>query len=505
MSMKVGRRGQAAPHAAYIARAGKYGRYLERGEKLEATEAGNMPAWARDNPLEFWQAADAYERANGTTYREMEIALPRELDAAQRVALVRDFVRQEIGERHAYQWAIHAPTAADGKEQPHVHLMISERQVDGIERDPEQYFKRYNARAPEKGGARKGYGPHAGKTLTRAERVADLKALRMRWEAICNAHLARAGVSARIDMRSHAERGTGLEPERKMLPSEWRSGGKAKVIEWRQARAELAEARQELARIVPDARAAILDLEARERAERERREAEERQRIEAERQRREQAQREQAQRQAEEVARLRQARLAILEAEQQAQREQQARREARERARREVVRLREQIERLRGAEEQDSAVVQAKARLQELERQYRQARGREERAQREAAQWREAHPIRAALHDNDLIRAAYLIERGQVEAQARSERQALGDSIEEADMQVVWLRREAKARARAEAEQLQVRLDVLEGMLEHEMEQVEEAQEAQHQVQWEAMEAEHEAPEDGGEPDGPGW
>ncbi|EMG9491742.1 MobA/MobL family protein, partial [Serratia marcescens] len=227
LSMKVGKAGKAGPHAAYIAREGQYADRLERGEKLEATEAGNMPAWAQSNPQAFWQAADAFERKNGTTYREMEIALPRELDADQRAALVREFVRQEIGDRHAYQWAIHTPTAADGQEQPHVHLMFSERQRDGIERDPEQYFKRYNAKAPEKGGARKGYGPSAGQTLTKAERAAELKELRGRWEAMCNAHLERAGVEQRIDMRSHAERGTGLEPERKQLPSQWRGQGRA--------------------------------------------------------------------------------------------------------------------------------------------------------------------------------------------------------------------------------------------------------------------------------------
>jgi len=270
LSMKVGKAGKAGPHAAYIAREGQYANRLERGERLEATEAGNMPAWAQSNPLAFWQAADAYERKNGTTYREMEIALPRELDADQRAALVREFVRQEIGDRHAYQWAIHVPTAADGGEQPHVHLMFSERQRDGIERDPEQYFKRYNAKAPEKGGARKGYGPSAGKTLTKAERAAELKELRGRWEAMCNAHLERAGLEQRIDMRSHAERGTGLEPERKQLPSQWRGQGRANVIEFRQARAELAEARQELARAVPDARAEVIHLEA----ERQRRDAE---------------------------------------------------------------------------------------------------------------------------------------------------------------------------------------------------------------------------------------
>ena len=209
LSMKVGKVGKAGPHAAYIAREGKYAARLDRNEKLEATESGNMPAWAKHCPQEFWSAADSNERKNGTTYREMEIALPRELSPQQRVDLVQDFVRQEIGDRHAYQWAIHSPKAADGGEQPHLHLMFSERQHDHIERDPEHYFKRYNSKNPAIGGARKGYGASAGLTLSLAERKTELRQLRDRWEKSCNAHLEQAGVTERIDMRSHAERNTG--------------------------------------------------------------------------------------------------------------------------------------------------------------------------------------------------------------------------------------------------------------------------------------------------------
>lgn len=261
--MKVGKAGKAGPHAAYIAREGQYANRLDKGERLDATEVGNMPTWAEGQTQMFWIAADALERANGTTYREMEIALPRELDSAQRIELAREWVKQEIGERHAYQWAIHVPTAADGKDQPHLHLMFSERQVDGIERDPEQYFKRYNAKTPEKGGARKGYGEHAGQTLTLAERIGDLKALRTRWEDACNGALERAQRAERIDMRSHAERGTGLEPERKLLPIEWRDQKqRAQVIEFRAARVELDSANRELAREVPDMRGEVVSLEA---------------------------------------------------------------------------------------------------------------------------------------------------------------------------------------------------------------------------------------------------
>lgn len=282
LSMKVGKSGSAAPHAAYIAREGRYANRLEKGEKLEATEAGNMPAWAQKTPQAFWQAADANERKNGTTYREMEIALPRELNKRERVELVRDFVRQEIGERHAYQWAIHSPKAADGDRQPHVHLMFSERQRDGIERDPEHYFKRYNGKNPERGGAKKGYGSNAGQTLTKIERVAELKALRGRWERMCNDHLASIGSDARIDMRSYREQGRDIAPEAKQLPSQWRDPAQRGVIlEFRQANKDAAEAQRELAPVVPNAGADLIDLQA-ERQRRDARDAERERRRQAE-------------------------------------------------------------------------------------------------------------------------------------------------------------------------------------------------------------------------------
>ena len=264
LAMKVGKAGKAAPHAAYIAREGQYAGRLEQGEVLEATEAGNMPAWAQANAQEFWKAADANERANGTTYREMEIALPRELSPDDRVALVRDWVAQEIGDRHAYQWAIHVPKAADGGEQPHVHLMFSERQRDGIERDPEQTFKRYNAKAPEKGGARKGYGDtHDGLKgpERKAARVDDLKALRGRWADACNQALERAGKGERIDMRSYAAQGVAELAEAKQLPSEWRDPEKrGNVIEFRAAKAEQRAAVAEVVRQMPNP-AKLIDLE----------------------------------------------------------------------------------------------------------------------------------------------------------------------------------------------------------------------------------------------------
>lgn len=202
-SVKVGGKGQASGHAAYIVREGHY---AERDgyEDLEATGYGNLPSWAEHEPSVFWSAADRHERANGATYREIEIALPRELNPDQRQALVLDFIQHEIGERHAHQWAIHNPGAAlAGGEQPHAHLMYSERTVDGIERAAEQYFKRYNGKHPELGGCRKD-------SAGTEERLLET---RQRWAEVQNAHLQQHGHAARVDHRSLADQGIERAPE----------------------------------------------------------------------------------------------------------------------------------------------------------------------------------------------------------------------------------------------------------------------------------------------------
>ena len=239
-SVKAGGKGKASGHAAYIAREGYY---AERDgyEDLEATGHGNLPAWADGEPARFWTAADRHERANGATYREIEIALPRELNPAQRQDLVLDFIRQEIGDRHAHQWAIHNPGAAlAGGEQPHAHLMYSERTIDGIERDPEQYFKRYNGKHPELGGCRKD-------SAGTEERLLET---RQRWADVQNAHLQQHGHAARVDHRSLADQGIDRAPEQhlggrrvRQLAPEQREA----LLERREAEDELRQSQRELA------------------------------------------------------------------------------------------------------------------------------------------------------------------------------------------------------------------------------------------------------------------
>lgn len=142
----------------YITRTAGFKNYKETShEQIEFVQSGNLPAFAEHDPTVFWQAADLYERKNGRVCSSLVIALPKELNQNQRILLAEQFIA-EFADRYQfpYSCAIHNHVGTlGGEEQPHLHLMYSERHVDGIDRTPEQFFKRYNSKQPEKGGAQK--------------------------------------------------------------------------------------------------------------------------------------------------------------------------------------------------------------------------------------------------------------------------------------------------------------------------------------------------------------
>ena len=89
----------ASAKSDYIEREG---RYEPDREELEHRESENMPEWAKDDPRSYWEAADEHERANGSLYREIQFALPRELNKQERRELASGFARRLTeGERLA--------------------------------------------------------------------------------------------------------------------------------------------------------------------------------------------------------------------------------------------------------------------------------------------------------------------------------------------------------------------------------------------------------------------
>ena len=234
LSVKVGGKGKALAHAQYIAREGEY--KVKHQEKLEAVEHGNLPHWAQGNPNLFWQCADEFERKNGAAYREIEIALPRELTPKQRQDLVQVFVEQELGDQHAYTWAIHSPKASiEGGEQPHAHIMFSERIQDGIDRGADQFFKRYNSKHPERGGCQK-----SNTTKSAEQRKTELVELRERFADLQNAFLEEYGHADRVDHRSLADQGIDRIPEKHLgwIDSQ-KQASKDLLLEYREANQSL--------------------------------------------------------------------------------------------------------------------------------------------------------------------------------------------------------------------------------------------------------------------------
>lgn len=197
VKFKNGKKGMGTPHFDYIMRDGKYAPKADDLERLVISDSGNMPEWAMNDPKFYWSMADELERENGRIYKEHIIALPRGLDDQQLEQLARDLIKEHIGDKHPYSFAIHAPQASDGKEQPHLHFMYSERTLDGIDRGADTFFKRYNSKNPSKGGCKK-----ANLAMRKGEARQQAKELRQRIGDTINKHLELANRTERIDMRS---------------------------------------------------------------------------------------------------------------------------------------------------------------------------------------------------------------------------------------------------------------------------------------------------------------
>jgi MobA/MobL family len=109
LSFRSGSRGRGASGAAahdYVTREGEYDD--ENRDPAIYTESDHMPSWAEEDPREYWDAADLYERANGRLYVSADFALPRELSVEDQIELARDFAHDLTDEEQLpYTLAIH--------------------------------------------------------------------------------------------------------------------------------------------------------------------------------------------------------------------------------------------------------------------------------------------------------------------------------------------------------------------------------------------------------------
>ena len=139
----------------------------------------------------LWNAVESGEvRKDAQLARDVEFAIPREMNEADGIALARDFVAREFVARGMIaDLNVHWDKAAGGSPKPHAHVMLSMREV-----------------GPD------GFG--------QKERDWNSKELlqewRVNWADHVNTRMAELGLEARVDHRTLEAQGIPLEPQHKI-------------------------------------------------------------------------------------------------------------------------------------------------------------------------------------------------------------------------------------------------------------------------------------------------
>ncbi len=153
---------------------------------------GAPEAW-RDRER-LWNDVEAAElRKDAQLAREIEFAIPRELDQAEGIRLAREFVSREFVARGIVaDLNVHWDVGEDGSPKPHAHVMLSLREV-----------------------SEDGFGPK----VREWNRTELLTHWREAWADHVNVRLAELDIDARVDHRSLDAQGIELEPQHKIGPA----------------------------------------------------------------------------------------------------------------------------------------------------------------------------------------------------------------------------------------------------------------------------------------------
>ncbi|RWX39630.1 Ti-type conjugative transfer relaxase TraA, partial [Rhizobium leguminosarum] len=184
-----------------------------------------IPAWLRSAisgqsvakaSEALWNAVDAFEkRADAQLARELIIALPEELTRAENIALVREFVLDNLTAKGMVaDWVYH-----DKDGNPHIHLMTTLRPLAEEGFGPKKVpvcgedGKPLRVVTPDRPNGKVVYKLWAGDKET-------LQAWKIAWAETASRHLALAGHEIRLDGRSYAEQGLDGIAQKHLGPEE---------------------------------------------------------------------------------------------------------------------------------------------------------------------------------------------------------------------------------------------------------------------------------------------
>ena len=154
----------------------------------------------------LWNAVEAGEkRIDAQLAREIEFAIPRELDQQQGIRLAREFVRAEFVDRGMIaDLNVHWDIGPDGLAKPHAHVMLTMREVgeDGF-----------------------------GAKVRDWNKTELLEHWREAWGSHVNQRLAELDIDASVDHRSLDAQGIDLEPQHKIGPAASRMAAQGLALE----------------------------------------------------------------------------------------------------------------------------------------------------------------------------------------------------------------------------------------------------------------------------------
>ena len=152
---------------------------------------------------QLWNLAEKSEnRKDARTAREWVIALPDELDADQRKDLAKAFATALV-DRYGViaDLAIHEPSKGGNDKNHHAHIMLTTRKA---ELDADNKLTLTTKTDIELSNAKR-------KSLGMGTTQDEIKQIRETWANLANRALERAGIQEKIDHRSYAAQGNGLQ------------------------------------------------------------------------------------------------------------------------------------------------------------------------------------------------------------------------------------------------------------------------------------------------------
>lgn len=182
-------------------------------EHQEIIAPKNAPEWASDRE-KLWNEVEKIEKSSKAQLaREVEVALPNELNKEEQIGLVRDYAKESfVTKGMVADIAIH--DKGDGN--PHAHIMLTMRpfKEDGSweSKQRKEYILDKNGQK-QYDSKKKTYKCRTVKT-TDWDKKETLEKWREDWSKHANKYLERNGHEERIDHRSYEEQGLEKVPTR---------------------------------------------------------------------------------------------------------------------------------------------------------------------------------------------------------------------------------------------------------------------------------------------------